>query len=266
MLPELKDVLALARGAGEILRDFYDRPLTVEHKGAVDLVTESDKASEAYLLGEIRRRWPGQAILAEESGAHTGQGEALWLVDPLDGTTNFAHGPPIFSVSVAVAVGGVVQLGVGYDPLREEAFCATRGQGAWLGERRLQVGRASALVESLLVTGFPYDQGSNPDNNLNYFKHLVVRSRGMRRLGSAALDLAYVAAGRVDGYWEIRLQPWDVAAGMLLVEEAGGRVTRLNGEPDVLRQPCSVLAANPALHGLLRQEIEAVRAQAETGV
>lgn len=261
MNPTVEDMLALARGAGDILRGFFAGPLAVEHKGAVDLVTEADRAAEAYLLGEIRGRWPQQAILAEESGAHSGQGAVQWYVDPLDGTTNFAHGLPHFSISLAFAEAGEVRLGVVYDPLREEAFWAERGQGAWLGGQRLRVGEAAQLLDSLLVTGFPYDQATNPDNNLDYFTHLVVRSRGIRRLGSAALDLAYVAAGRMDGYWEIRLQPWDVAAGMLLVTEAGGVVTRLHGGPGVLEPPCSVLAANVGLHAMLLAETQTVAAR-----
>jgi myo-inositol-1(or 4)-monophosphatase len=259
MQPSLDDLLRLARGAGEILRAHFERPLTIDLKGEVDLVTGADRASEAFLLEEIRRGWPGHGILAEESGEQGGSAEGIWLVDPLDGTTNFAHGLPIFSVSIAFADAQGVALGVVYDPTRDEAFRAERGGGAWLGKRKLQVGRVAELRNSLLVTGFPYDRAANPDNNLDYFNHFMLRCRGVRRLGSAALDLAYVAAGRLDGYWEIRLQPWDVAAGMLIAREAGAEVTRVHGEADVLRRPCSVMAANPGLHARLLEETLSIR-------
>ncbi|MBI3159505.1 MAG: inositol monophosphatase [Chloroflexi bacterium] len=261
MQPGIDDLLRLARGAGDILLAHFDRPLKIDHKGAVDLVTEADRQSEDYLLAEIRRAWPEHSILAEESGQQDGTSDSAWLIDPLDGTTNFAHGLPIFSVSIAFADAQGVQLGVVCDPTRAEAFWAARGQGAWLGQRQLHVSDVRDLVNSLLVTGFPYDRAANPDNNLDYFNHIMLRCRGIRRLGSAALDLAYVAAGRMDGFWEIRLQPWDVAAGMLIAQEAGAVVTRLHGEPDVLRRPCSVLAANPALHPLLLNEMLRVREQ-----
>jgi myo-inositol-1(or 4)-monophosphatase len=237
----------LARQAGNLLRQAYGRKIEAEHKGAVDLVTEYDLRAEQLLTQAIRQASPTDAILAEEGGA-SGAGELTWVIDPLDGTTNFARGVPFFCVSIACVQNRRPVLGVVYDPMRDELFTASTGGGTTLNGRPLTVSQTGSLDKSLLVTGFPYDIRTNPDNNLSQYALLSVRSLGVRRLGSAALDLAYVAAGRFDGFWEFRLSPWDFAAGMLLVPEAGGRVTRADGGPDVFREPTSILATNGRIH------------------
>jgi myo-inositol-1(or 4)-monophosphatase len=246
---ELQFAVRTAKSAGRILMAGFEKGVRVEHKsGEIDLVTEFDRRSDAYILGKIQKNFPGHRILAEESG-RTGEGDCpLWIVDPLDGTTNFAHGMPIFAVSIALWEGGRTRLGVVYDPTRKECFWAERGKGAYLGGRRLRVSKAAELRDSLLVTGFPYDAWSNPNNNLENYARFAVRTRGVRRLGSAALDLAYLAAGRFDGYWELRLGQWDVAAGGLIAEEAGARVTAIDGESPYLSESPSLIAANPGLH------------------
>jgi len=257
MPPTLDDLETLARQAGVILRAGYGQRHTIDSKShAIDLVTETDRRSEAFLLRNIRSRWPEHGILAEESGAHRGNG-SLWYIDPLDGTVNFAHGVPFFSVSIAYAENGVVLMGAVYDPMRDECFSAARGQGAFLNGRPVHVSTTDDLGRSLLVTGFPYDIWHNPENNLDNFARFAVRSRGVRRLGSAALDLCYVAAGRLDGYWEIRLKPWDVAAGGLIAAEAGAKVTNLQGGADYLSPPQSILAANPTLHAQMMDVLHA---------
>jgi myo-inositol-1(or 4)-monophosphatase len=246
--PALKDLEALARGAGDILRASFGQQLRIEHKGVIDLVTDVDHRSEAYLLNEIRQRFPGHKIVAEESGESAGADGQIWYIDPLDGTVNYAHGLPIFSVSIGFAEAGRMRLGVVYDPLRDECFSAQAGLGAWLNGEPLRVSEITALDRGLLVTGFPYDIRTNPENNLDHYARFALRSQGVRRLGSAALDLCYVAAGRFDGYWEIRMNAWDIAAGGLIAEQAGARVTNLAGEVDYISPPQSILAANPHLH------------------
>jgi myo-inositol-1(or 4)-monophosphatase len=236
-----------ARRAGALLREGQGHVLEVNHKGTIDLITEYDLRSEQLLVEAIHEAYPGDAILAEEEG-QMGEGEARWLIDPLDGTTNFAHGLPIFTVSIAWAMDLRPELGVVYDPMRDELFHARRGGGAWLNDQRIRVSKQSELENSLLVTGFPYDRRTNPENNLDHFTAFMLRTRGVRRLGAASLDLANVAAGRFDGYWEVRLWPWDWAAGMLLVEEAGGRISRTDGGPEVFAQPTSILASNGLIH------------------
>lgn len=248
MIPALTDLQNLAQGAGEILRASYGQHLRIDHKGVIDLVTEADHRSEAYLLEEIQRSFPGHKIVAEESGETAGADGQIWYIDPLDGTVNYAHGVPIFSVSIAYAEEGEIRLGVVYDPLRDECFSAEAGQGAWLNGQPLQVSKAQVLDQALLVTGFPYDIRTNPENNLENYVRFALHSQGVRRLGSAALDLCYVAAGRFDGYWEIRMKAWDVAAGGLIAEQAGALVTNLAGGADYISPPQSVLAANPSLH------------------
>ncbi|MBN2387592.1 MAG: inositol monophosphatase [Anaerolineales bacterium] len=248
MQPTLEDLQALARGAGQILRAGYEGDHQVDYKGVIDLVTEVDHQSEAYLLEAIQRHFPGQHILAEESGELEGSEAGTWYIDPLDGTVNYAHGVPLFAVSIAFASRGAPDLGVVYDPLRDELFSARRGHGAWLNGRQLRVSSATELGRSLLVTGFPYDTWNSPRNNFDYFARLGKMTQGVRRLGSAALDLCYVAAGRFDGYWELSLMPWDVAAGGLIAEEAGALVTDVDGGPNDLSAKPSVLAATPALH------------------
>ncbi len=246
--PTLPELELLARAAGQILRDGYEKDHDVQFKGVIDLVTEIDHKSEAYLLGEITKRWPGSHILSEEVGEVKGGDTFLWYVDPLDGTVNYAHGVPVFCVSIAVAWGGQTRLGVVYDPMRDEMFAAERGRVAHLNGRPLKVSAATELQRSLLVTGFPYDMWTAPVNNLEYFGRFARITQGVRRLGSAALDLCYVAAGRFDGFWELSLNPWDVAAGGLICEQAGALVTKMTGEPDYLSRPPSVLAAGPGLH------------------
>ena len=247
MQDRLHLAVELARRAGGLLLDGYGHATQVRHKGAIDLVTEYDLKSEQLLVEGIRTAFPADAILSEEGGGREGEG-VRWLVDPLDGTTNFAHGLPIFSISIACVRAGELLLGVIYDPTREELFHTLAGEGAFLNQAPIRVSVTSTLDESLLVTGFPYDIRSNPDNNLSYFNALAVRARAVRRLGSAALDLAYVATGRFDGYWELRLNPWDWAAGVLLVREAGGRVTTFGKAEKVLDGDATLVATNGQIH------------------
>jgi myo-inositol-1(or 4)-monophosphatase len=248
MLPSLSDLEVLARKAGAILRAGYEGEHQVSYKGAIDLVTEVDHQSEDYLLGEIQGRFPDHRIFSEEAGEISGQAEHIWYIDPLDGTVNYAHGVPLFSVSIAYAHAGSLALGVVYDPLRDEMFSAERGKGAWLNGRRLHVSSVEDLQRSLLVTGFPYDTWNTEHNNFENFVRFSKCSQGVRRLGSAALDLCYVASGRFDGYWELSLRAWDAAAGALIAGEAGATVTDIHGKPDYMTPPQSILAAGPALH------------------
>jgi myo-inositol-1(or 4)-monophosphatase len=248
-----------ARRGGEILRDRFGRRRTIEYKGGIDLVTDADRASEGALLEFIGRRFPGAAILAEESGASGVAGGALrFIVDPLDGTTNYAHGLPHFAVNVAVADADGLAAGATYDPTRDELFVGARGEGATLGGERIACSREADLGRALLTTGFPYDVHEHADEPLRLFGAYIRRARAIRRLGSAALDLAYLACGRFDGFWEAKLKPWDLAAGVLLVREAGGVVTDYDGGDRVL-ETGTICAAGAALHGELLAVLRATR-------
>ena len=255
--PTLSDLESMARGAGEILRQGYGQRHDIDFKGSINPVTEIDERSEEYLLATIQKKFPGQRVVAEETGGLPGDGQQVWYVDPLDGTVNYVHHIPIFSVSLAYEDEGELKLGVVYDPMRDECFSAQRSRGAWLNGEQIKVTATQELADSLFVTGFPYDTWENPNNNLNYFGRFLLRSQGVRRLGSAALDLCYVAAGRFDGYWEIRLQPYDVAAGGLIVQEAGGLVTNIEAGDDFISVPQSIVAANPGLHARILEVLQA---------
>lgn len=248
MRPGLDYLETLALEAGEILRAGIDQDFQIAHKGVIDLVTEMDQRSEEYILGKIHKDFPDHRIISEEAGLLEGNACQVWYIDPLDGTVNYAHRIPLYAVSIAYAENGQVLLGVIYDPSRDELFMADRGRGAWLNGRPIRVSQTSSLDQSLLVTGFPYDIRTHPETNLDNYALFSLRSRGVRRFGSAALDLAYLAAGRVDGFWEIRLKPYDIAAGGLIAEEAGAVVTNIEGEADYLTPPCSILAAAPGIH------------------
>jgi myo-inositol-1(or 4)-monophosphatase len=256
MQPTLAYLENLAREAGAILRAGYDTEHQVDYKGVIDLVTEVDHQSEAYLLGEVQRDFPEHHIFSEESGVIEGNEEDVWYIDPLDGTVNYAHHVPVFSVSIAYASHGILKLGAVYDPLRDELFSAERGRGAHLNGKRLQVSAVTQLRRSLLVTGFPYDTWDTPRDNFSNFVRFAKLTQGVRRLGSAALDLSYVGAGRFDGFWELSLKPWDVAAGGLICEEAGARVTDIRGGADYLAAPPSILAAAPGIHALMVEELQ----------
>jgi myo-inositol-1(or 4)-monophosphatase len=258
MGPKLSDLERLARQAGEILRLGYEQEHQVDYKGAIDLVTEVDHQSEELLLGEVQRLFPGHRIVSEEIGLVPGRPGDQWYVDPLDGTVNYAHGIPFFAVSIAYAHNGILSLGVVYDPLRDELFAAGRGQGARLNGRSLQVSKVTDLQRSLLVTGFPYDAWSTPRDNLDYFGRFAKTTQGVRRMGSAALDLCYVAAARFEGYWELSLKPWDVAAGGLVASEAGATVTNLEGLADYVTPPCSLLAAPPAIYAKMKAVLDEI--------
>jgi myo-inositol-1(or 4)-monophosphatase len=247
--------LDAALRAGAFLRSRFGSRPPVSYKGSsTNLVTEMDRGAEAIILEAIRSSFPDHRILAEESGALPGAGHGAgpyrWIVDPLDGTTNYAHGYPCFCSSVALAVDGAVVAGAVYEPLRDELYTAERGAGAHLNGRRLRVSETSELVNALLITGFPYDLHQNVAHRLRLFNRLIPHARAIRRDGAAALDLSLVAAGRLDAFFEERLQPWDIAAGGLLVEEAGGRVSRFDGGPAGLRGE-EYLASNGRLHEAL---------------
>ncbi len=247
---EIHDLaLSLARQAGEIQRDRYETRLDVDTKSAsIDLVTEVDRECEAAIVAGIERARPADAILAEEGGGRERRDATWrWIIDPLDGTTNYAHGFPRFCVSIGVERCGQRAVAVVYDPLLDELFHAIEGNGAWLGERRLAVSSRDDLGQALLATGFAYDVHRSREDNLESFARMLKSARGVRRDGSAALDLCYVAAGRLDGYWELKLHAWDVAAGILLVEEAGGCVSGITGGPPP-SNGSDVVASNGRLH------------------
>lgn len=258
MQPTLSYLEHLARQAGAILHAGYEMEHQVGYKGVIDLVTEVDHQSEKFLLGEVQKDFPDHHIFSEESGIIQGDAEHIWYIDPLDGTVNYAHNIPFFSVSIAYASQGVLSFGAVYDPMRDEMFLAERGKGAFLNGRPLHVSAATELQRSLLVTGFPYTAWNTPQDNFANFVRLSKLTQGVRRLGSAALDLCYVAAGRLDGYWEISLNAWDVAAGGLLCEEAGAQITNLRGEPDFLSPPQSVVAATPGIHAQILEELNKI--------
>jgi myo-inositol-1(or 4)-monophosphatase len=227
----------------------------VGYKSEIDLVTEIDHQSERYLLGEVQRDFPEHHIFAEESGTIEGNVEHIWYIDPLDGTVNYAHHIPVFCVSIGYAFQGQLTLGAVYDPLRDEMFTAERGKGAFLNGKRLSASSTSELRRSLLVTGFPYDTWNTKQDNFANFEKLGKLTQGVRRLGSAALDLSYVAAGRFDGFWELSLKPWDVAAGGLICQEARAIITNIRGEADFISAPQSVLASAPGIHARMLEEL-----------
>jgi myo-inositol-1(or 4)-monophosphatase len=246
----LATAVRACRAAGRIQRAAFGRTQAVEHKGEIDLVTAIDRRSEEAILRVIRAAHPGHGVLAEESGRGGGGAEHLWVVDPLDGTTNYARGFPFFCSSVALAHRGRVVAGAVYHPLLDELFTAVRGRGARLNGRRLLVSAQPALDQAFLATGFPYDIRRSRRNNLDHFRRFATRCLAIRRAGAAALDLSYVAAGRFDGFWELKLRPWDIAAGSLLVEEAGGLITGLDGRPWSLAVR-DVVASNGLVHGAM---------------
>jgi myo-inositol-1(or 4)-monophosphatase len=250
--PVLDTARALARSAGDVLTEAFARGVQVSHKGAIDLVTTADKDSEACIIAGIRRAFPDDAILAEESGARAAGGPRRWVIDPLDGTVNFAHGLPHWCVLIAVQErqrdGAYATVaGVTWDPLRREEFVAVRGQGARLNDVPIAVSTTARLIDSVGATGFGYDRLFRGDDNHAEFCRLNLLTQGVRRFGSAGLDLAYVACGRYDFYWEYRLNPWDLAPGVLLVQEAGGRVTDLGGGPGPTADG-TLLSSNGPLH------------------
>jgi len=240
-----------ARRAGEIIVRSLNRleDLQVTSKGRNDFVTEVDQAAERDIIATIRKPYPNHAILAEESGK-TGDDEVLWIIDPLDGTTNFIHGFPVFAVSIACQIRGRLEHGVVYDPMRQELFTTSRGAGAHLDNRRIRVSKQRQLEGALIATGFPYRSNARyMDAYLAMLKTVMEQSAGVRRPGAAALDLAYVAAGRVDGFWEMSLSPWDTAAGTLLIQEAGGHIGTLTGGE--FRQGGNVIAGSPKVYAAL---------------
>jgi myo-inositol-1(or 4)-monophosphatase len=252
--PMLNVAVKAARAAGAIInRAALDvEAVRISQKQVNDFVTEIDQASEAIIIQTLLEAYPGHGILAEESGSEHGakDSEFVWIIDPLDGTTNFIHGFPFYCVSIALAVKGRIEQAVVYDPTRNDLFTATRGRGAYLNDRRIRVSRRTRLGECLISTGFPFRPGDNFKEYMSMMGDVMQRTAGIRRPGAAALDLAYVAAGYTDGFFEKGLSPWDAAAGSLLVTEAGGLIGNLSGEADFLDQK-ECLAANPKIYGLL---------------
>jgi len=248
----MEEVKPLVVKVGDMQKDTLGKQGLKMHSKStcIDIVTEVDKRSEEIIIDFITKHYPEHDILAEESGLSGGAADYRWVVDPLDGTTNFAQGLPIFSVSVALEYKGETVLGVVYTPVVGQLFTAIRGQGAYLNGKKLHVSEKTDLIESVLATGFPYDKASHAANNLVYFNALIVKTRAIRRFGSAAYDLACTATGTFDGYWEMNLSPWDVAAGILLVEEAGGKVVHFRQDRKI-----SIIAGNEVMVKKIHDEI-----------
>ena len=246
----------IAREAGALLMGYFHRRVKIEYKGDVDLVTEADRQSEALILSRIREQWPSHDVMGEEGSRIQTGSDYLWYIDPLDGTTNFAHGFPVFCVSIALEHKGTRVAGAVFDPTRDDLFAAELGRGAYLNHSRITVSKIDNLAECLVATGFPsHKRHKNP--NIFFYHQITLRTHGVRRAGSAALDLCSVAAGRVDGFWEFNLNPWDTAAGVLIAEEAGGRVSRFDGSSFQIDSR-ETLASNGLVHKALLAEFEAI--------
>lgn len=238
----------IAKEAGTFLKENVGKIKTIERKSSeINLVTDIDKRSEAMIIAKIKSTFPGHDIIAEESGKDVGSSEYRWIIDPLDGTTNFTHGLPMFCVSIGVEFKGEIVAGAIYDPMHDELFSAEKGNGAFLNGKKIQVTAEERMIRSLIITGFPYNIAENPMHAIDHFDHFLVRTQAVRRLGSAAIDLAYVACGRAEGFWEVQLHPWDMAAGMLLVQEAGGTVTNFRGRPTSI-YTSDIVASNGKVH------------------
>ena len=240
--------VSMAQEAGRLLRDRLGSRIDITHKGAINIVTDVDLASEQLIRDRIATHYPRHEVLAEEGGLAESPSDYRWVIDPLDGTTNYAHGLPIFCVSIALEYQGETVLGVVYDPMREELFTAERQGGAALNNRPIRVSSTADLIQSLVSTGFPYDIKTSTLTNLDHWANFAMNAQALRRIGSAALDLCYVACGRFDGFWELSLSPWDMAAGALIVVEAGGRVTDFQGNHFSNYTP-EVVASNGPIHG-----------------
>lgn len=255
----LQTAIDAAQKAGKVLKEGFGTDYTISSKSQIhDLVTEYDHKSEAIIIETIRSSFPDHQILTEESGHHASDGDITWIIDPLDGTVNYAHGIPFFCVSIAAIQGTDILCGVIYSPMTEELFSAEKDGGAFLNGNSYKVTQQTSLLHSFLVTGFPYSVKENPLHCIEHFAHIVGMGIPIRRLGSAALDLAYVAVGRFDGFWEVALQPWDMAAGALLVKEAGGIVVDYSGNDLNVMQSSSIIAGNIDIVKALRNEIDSV--------
>ncbi len=245
----------LAIDAGKLLKAGFNRRMKISYKGRIDPVTEVDLRSEKSIVSEIKSRFPGHDIVTEENTARRTSGsEYRWIIDPLDGTVNFSHGFPIYCVSIALEYKGEVIVGAVCDPERGELFHAVRGGGAFVNSERIHVSREKRLERALLATGFAYDIATSPQNNLGYFARMAKKAQGVRRPGSAAIDICWLAAGRLDGFWELKLHPWDTAAADLILREAGGKRTRLNGKEYSIYHP-DMLASNGLIHGAMQKAL-----------
>jgi myo-inositol-1(or 4)-monophosphatase len=257
----LETAAEIAREAGTLLAHLFERRIGYELKGDFDLVTEADRASEKLVVERLRSHYPSHGIVAEEGGGHTSASEYRWYVDPLDGTTNFAHSFPMFNVTLGLERAGEMIAGVVYDPVRQELWGAERGGGAYLNNRRTHVSTVARLEESLLCTGFP-SRKRHVSVNVHFFHQAAMASHGVRRTGSAALDLGWLACGRLDGFWEFGLNPWDMAAGVLIVSEAGGRITDMTGGPHNVCTSPHLAATNGLVHdGMLELFAEVFRGE-----
>lgn len=254
---EMQTAVDAALKGGEVLLSRFGAPNNKRFKDVINLVTEADILSEEAVVDLIRSRYPDHQIMAEEGVANGGESNHKWIIDPLDGTTNFAHGYPVFSVSIALEVKGEVVAGVVYNPILKELFRAEKGEGAYLNDKKLKVSSTERLIDSLLSTGFPYERMKGGRTNLEYFSRAIMNCQEIRRDGSAALDLCYVATGRFDGFWELMLKPWDVAAGMLILMEAGGKVTDLKGGPYSIYSD-EILATNGLIHEELMRVLQEI--------
>ena len=246
MASYLERAVDIAREAGALVANYFERRISYQLKGEFDLVTDADRASEKLIVERLRSHFPSHGIVAEEGGGHESSSDFRWYVDPLDGTTNFAHGYPIFNVTLGLEQAGQMIAGVVFDPIRQELFSAERGAGAYLNNRRIHVSNARRLEDSLVCTGFP-SRKRHLNINVHFYHQLGMATHGVRRSGSAAIDIAYVACGRLEAFWEFGLNPWDMAAGLLLTEEAGGRVSDMNGQSHHFRSP-HVVVDNGHIH------------------
>jgi myo-inositol-1(or 4)-monophosphatase len=256
MIKELRVAVATTERAGEILLRRLGRALDIRYKDRINLVTRADHESERAIVRRLRKSFPAYGILAEE-GTRI-EAPARWIIDPLDGTTNYAHGYPVFCVSIALEREGKIVLGVIYDPTRKEMFTAEEGKGAFLNRKRIHVSKTQDISRAFLVTGFAYDVQTSRDNNLNHFVAMIQKAQAIRRDGSAALNLAYTACGRFDGFWELKLHPWDTAAGSLIVAEAGGRITDFKGRPFSIYGR-ETLASNVLIHKAMQENLRSRR-------